>query len=221
MAYTFNMIAPAAGFNIVSQGGTSYTADASGLISGINSGDVNSLEASGCLFAGNLTQPLSLTQFLVSSGQPLPSVASSGVLGLSCVPGTNITLLGELASSNTKTDYAVTEFIMPPAYLAGSPFNIIINAQWTSSGSTSSASVVPTIYKTPVTGQQVSSENLVLTSAKQVTSSAANYTFLVNGTPSSGAVVGGQRLLLQLTSTLTNTSGTNTMQINSVAYQIA
>ena len=57
MAYTFNMIAPAAGLNVVSATGTSYTADGEGLITGVSGADVNSLEASGCKFAGNLTQP--------------------------------------------------------------------------------------------------------------------------------------------------------------------
>lgn len=221
MAYIFNMIAPAASFNVVSPTGDTYTADGSGLITSVSGADVNALEAAGCKFAGNLTQPLSLTQFLLSSGQPLPAAASSAIFGLSCVPGASLTLLGELASSNTKTDYAITEFVLPPAYLKGSPFNIIINAQWTSSGTTSSATVVPLLWKIPSSGAQTSSENLVLTSAQQITSSAANYTFLVNGNPSSGAIAGGQRLMLEVSGVQVNTSGTNTLWVNSVSYQIA
>lgn len=221
MAYTFNMIAPAAGFSVTSITGTVYTADGSGLITGVSGADVNSLEGAGCLFAGNVNQLLPLTQFLLSSGQPLPAVASSAILGLNCVPGSSLTLIGEATSSGTNTDYAITEIVLPPGYLVGSPFNIVVNAQWTSSGTTSSTTVVPVVYKTPNTGVQVSSENLTLTSAKTITSSAADYTFLINGNPSSGALTPGSRLLLELKVATVGNVGSNTTWINSVRYQIA
>lgn len=225
MAYTFNMIAPAAGFNVVSATGTSYTADGSGLIKNVSGADVNALEAAGCIFAGNLTQPLPLSQMLLSSGQPLPATATTNEFGLSYVPGTGIYLIGEATSSASKTDYVCTEFVLPNAYLAGSPFNIIINAQITSLSSgtaTASSTIVPVIYKTPVSGTQVSSENLVLTAAQALSSTTSSaFTFLVNGNPSSGALVGGQRLLLQITGVAVPTGGGINHQINSVSYQIA
>ena len=221
MAYTFSMIAPGAGLSFTAQSGTTYTADASGLIQNVASNDVNGLEAVGCQFSGSLNIPILTTQFRLSSGAALGSSAAASSFGLQFVPGSSIVLIGELASSNTKTDYALTEITLPNAYLTGSPFNIIVNAQYTSSGSTSSCTIVPILYKTPNSAVLVSSENLVLTGAQQLTSSAADYVFLCNGAPSSGNLIPVQRLLLQLTGAITNSSGTNTMWVNSVRFNIA
>lgn len=217
MSQTFTLVGPP-NSTFTARTQTSYTSDSSGVLTGVSTQDIDDAEQAGFKFAGNLTMYLPLLNFKTSSGVALPAAASSGIFGLNCVLGTGITLLGEATSSNSKTDNACVEFDLPFSYQTGSPFAVVVNCNYTSSGTTTSSTIVPVVYG--VVNDSTQTANLVLTSAQTVTSSAADYTFTVNGAPSSGNLTAGTHIIVEITGVTATSSGSNTMQINSVRLNL-
>jgi hypothetical protein len=208
----FTMISPLPNESYQTQSGASYTADAAGIITGVSPADAVDLIKNGCKFGGNTTERLSLLNFKNTTGATLTASAGSGVLGISSTVGTSLGLVGEATSSSAKTDVGMIEYILPSSYVAGTNFNVVINANYTGSGTLTGASTtcVPTVYAEADAGTQGS--NLVTTSAQQITGTAADYAFAVNGS----GLVPGQRILIEVSMTITSSSGANTGQINSV-----
>lgn len=226
MSITFTMIAPSGLFNCVARSGTAYTADASGVITSVSPNDVNDLEAMGCKFAGNTTQYIPLIECRTSSGAALPAAASSGIFGLSFVSASSVALSGEPTSSSTSsfTDNLLFLTAIPTSYVGGTNFNIIVNALWVSSGAgvtASSTTIAVQAWKLNSAGLATSSETLSLTSAQAVTSSAADYTFAINGNPSSGNIANGSLLMVKVTGVITCvSSAVNNIQINSIRINL-
>jgi len=220
MTVTSNFTAPQAFYQVACQSGNTYTSDSSGLISSAVAGDWLDLQRSGCKYAGNVTEYLPLLNWRLSSGQPLPAAASSAIFGLSYVPATAVKLLGEATSSDSKTDYAAYTLVVPNTYVSALNFNLIVNCHFTSSGTSTSSTIALAAYKLTSAGLVTSSENLVLTTAQTITSSAADYTFAINGAPSSGNLSGGTSLSVLLTGVCATSSGSNTFQINSIRYNL-
>jgi hypothetical protein len=207
---TFTMIARP-NETYVSAAGNSYTADGSGIVTGVLPADAVDLIKNGCKFGGNTTERLSLLNFKNTTGATLTASAGAGILGISSTVGTSLGLVGEATSSSAKTDVGVIEYVLPSSYVAGTSFNVVMNANYTGSGTLTAASttVVPTVYAEADAGTQGS--NLVTTSAQQISGTAADYAFAVNGS----GLVPGQRVLLEVSMTITSASGANTGQINS------
>jgi hypothetical protein len=220
-----SLIAPAGVTGAVyGQSGATYQVDANGFISGVTFPDIEPLISAGWRFPAPLlsSQPLSanglavtrsaFTSFSNLDGTPLAATASAGKFGLSCTLGTLFALLGEAATSNTKTDVALVEAAVPAGYIAGNTITATVNAQLNGTGTPGTKTVLLGAYKVSPNG--VMSANLVTASAQAITAAAADYAFPIPA----GSVNPGDRLLLSVTAVTQETGGTNsiTTQVNSV-----
>lgn len=154
--------------------------------------------------------PLSFTTFKNADGTTLAATASAAKFGLANTVGTSIGLVGEAANSNTKTDDAIVEVMMPPWYIAGQNFSVIVNAQIAGAGTPGTHTLQVKAYKMSTLG--AASANLGPV-AQTITPAGADLTFTVTGTTLSP----GDRVLLDLAAVIQETAATNiNAQINSV-----
>lgn len=216
MSQTFNMIAPLANETFIAQSGASYTSDGSCVVLSVAAVDAIDLIKSGCRIAGNLTDPLSLLSAKAITGAALTATATGGAMGFSITLGTSSVLVGEATSANAKTDTALFEYVLPSTYVAGTPINVLINANYTGSGTVTAASTTinAAIYRTAAAGTQGS--NLVAGSAQQITGTAADYTIAVAG----ATLNPGDRIQIEPSLVCTTSLGAITGQVNSVRVQI-
>jgi hypothetical protein len=155
---------------------------------------------------------LPLTTFKNSTGTALASSAGAGVFGITISAGTSLKLLGEAANSNTKTDVAAIEVVLPSNYVAGSNITVTANTEYTlGSGTIGTHTLAAAAYDTAAAGTQASS--LIATTAQTVPAAAGNVTFTITGATLSP----GSRLWLTFTLAIQDSGGSNiTGQINSV-----
>lgn len=216
MSTTVNMIAPLANETFVAQSGTSYTSDNSCVITGVTPPDSIDLMRSGCKIAGNLTDALPLITAKNITGAALTATATGGAMGFSITLGTSAALVGEATSASAKTDTCLFEYVMPSTYIAGTPLNIVINSNYTGSGTVTAASTTinAAVYRTAKDGTQGS--NLVAGSAQQISATATDYTIAVAG----ATLNPGDRIQIEATLVVTTSAGALTGQVNSVRVQL-
>lgn len=190
----------------------------------------------GALYQGILKQPngsvVSLAQTFVPGGggsiaRYLPLIdgrsdvglvmtgsagTPTGALGIARTAGTSLDLVGEATSSSAKTNKVIWEFDLPATYVPGANVPVIVNANYTGSGTVTAVSTTMTaqLY-TETNGVEAA---VTTSAAQQITGTAANYTFSVTGTN----LVPGQHVMLELVMLVTTSAGAATGQINSVAY---
>lgn len=161
------------------------------------------------------TRYLALTNGKSDLGVPMTAAAGtpSGTVGVTRTAGTSLTLDGEATSGNAKTDKVIFEFDLPDTYVAGANIPLIVNQNYSGSGTVTAASC--TITATAYTETNGVEAALTVSAAQQMTSTAGNLTFTITGT----SLVPGQHVVVELTMLVTSASGANTGHLNSVAFQ--
>lgn len=144
----------------------------------------------------------------------LTATATGGAMGITRVAGTSYVLVGEVTSSNAKTDKAMWETNLPDTYAAGANIPFTVNASIAGSGTLTAASctIVLAAY-TENTGVETAI-TVTPSTGVQMTAAGANMNWVVSGT---GLIV-GQRLVFELTMLVTTSSGANTGTINKVEF---
>lgn len=148
-------------------------------------------------------------------GVPLTAAAGTptGTVGVSRTAGTSFYLVGEATSSSAKTDKVILETNLGATYITGANLPIIINANYTGSGTVTAASTTMTVAAyLEVAGVETA---LTVSAAQQFTGTAANYTFTVTGAASGLAY--GSHIIVECTMLVTTSAGAATGQINSAA----
>lgn len=174
------------------------------------------LFTSGGIASPAISRPLPLTAAKADTGVAITGTATGGAVGISRSAGTSMVLLGEVASSGTKTDKAVWQIDLPGGYVSGAVLPVIINQQvnGTAGGFTGSTTVLSVVGYTEVNGVETSATTTLsggsATSAV-MTASATDLTFLVSG---GSAFIPGAQVTIEAVMTVVNTSGTNTGVIN-------
>lgn len=155
---------------------------------------------------------LPLTNFKTGAGIGMTASAGAGVFGVAITAGTSEDLIGEAALSNTKTDTAAFEYVLPPSYVAGQNITVTVNCNYNlGSGTIGTHTLTGNAYLTTSAGVQGSS--LIATAAQTVPSAAGTVNFTITGT----SLVPGSRLWITLAMAIQDTGGSNiTGQINSV-----
>ena len=199
---------------------STYTADADGVITGVNQLDVLALLGAGWTLAGNDTAtglPATGIQIPLlggrnTDGSVIAAAAASGKFGCAITLGTSECLVGEAAESNTKTDDALFEFRVPDNYVAGANLTATVNAQVIGTGTPGTKTVQIKAYAKANVGTL--GANIGPGAATAITTSAADYSFTITG----ANLVAGQLLVLELESVLQETGGsaTITTQVNSL-----
>lgn len=157
----------------------------------------------------------SLTDGHSDLGVPLTAAAGTptGTVGVSRVAGTSLFLSGEATSSSAKTDKVIFETNLASTYIASANLPVVVNCNYTGSGTVTAASTVMTVAAyLEAAGVETA---LTVSAAQQFTGTATNYTFTITGA-SSGMVV-GSHIVVELTMLVTTSAGATTGQINSVA----
>lgn len=148
--------------------------------------------------------PLRLLDFKNNDGTTLSVSASSGKFGLTSTPGTVEQLITEAANSNTKTDTAQTEYIVPAAYVAGSNITVTCNGQYVlGSGVIGTHTLTAAAYLTAAAGTQGST--LIATAAQTVPAAVGSMVFTITGATLSP----GSRLMLTFAMAIQDTGGSN------------
>ena len=211
-----NMQAPAPYAQFQAQSGTSYTASSSGVINNVAVNDIVSLVNGGCLpisFSttdGISPRNLPLIDFKLATGLQLAATASAGALGLSVTEGTAVKLVGEAATGATKADAATTVINLPNTYATGSNFNVVLNANYTGTGTNNASNASVAAYRQSSTGVSTA---LTVSAAQNISGTAADYTFTVTGTP----CLPGDAIWIVTSLSVVESGGTNALtgQINS------
>lgn len=161
---------------------------------------------------GIVASALPLLSFKNGDGTTIAASAGAGVFGIAISAGTSEHLISEAANSNTKTDAATYEYVLPPSYVAGTDVTVTANCQYTlGSGTVGTHTLAAAAYLTAADG--TAGSTLIATSAQTVPAAAGNVSFTITGT----SLVPGSRLLLKFTLVIQDTGASNiTAQINSV-----
>lgn len=154
----------------------------------------------------------SMLDFKNSDGTTLAASSAAGKFGLTITAGTSEYLLSEAANSNTKTDTAVIEYLVPANYVAGQNITVTTNSVYTlGSGTVGTHTLAAAAYL--VTSAGVQGSTLIATAAQSVPATAGTQSFTITGT----TLVPGSRLFLTFVLVIQDTGGSNiTARINSV-----
>ena len=160
---------------------------------------------------GIAAYPLPLLNYKNSDGTTLAASAAAGKFGLSITAGTSEYLLTEAANSNTKTDVASTEVVLPSSYATGTNVTLTCNTQYTlGSGTVGTHTLAAAAYLVANAGTQ--GATLIATSAQTVPAAAGNVSFTITGS----TLTPGARLFITNTLVIQDTGGSNiTAQLNS------
>lgn len=156
---------------------------------------------------------LPLLAFRNADGTSMTAAAAAGKFGIAITLGTSEHLISEAANSNTKTDSAIVEFVLPPSYVAGNPVNVTAHCNYTlGSGTVGTHTLAALAYLNGADGTQGST--LIATSAQTVPAADAAVSFVITG----ATLLPGSRITVELTLVIQDTGGSNiTAQVNSVA----
>jgi hypothetical protein len=199
-----------------------YTADVNGNVAVVLSGrDVQDLEGWGGQVNDSTLSPsanglyamaLPLLSARNSDGSVLAAAAAAGKFGVSVTLATSTFLISEAANSNTKTDTAVFDVVLPRSYVAGQNVTITSNVQYVvGAGTVGTHTVTFHAYRTAAAGTQ--GADLVATGAVTVPATATDVTSVITGT----TLLPGDRLLVTAVVVIQDTGASNiTAQINSV-----
>lgn len=163
--------------------------------------------------SGSYVRYLSLSDARLDSGIISTSATGSSTsFGVARTAGTSYALIGAATSSSAVTTKAMWEVNVASTYVAGTAIPVIVNANYTGSGTITGASTTLSVAAyTEVGGVETAIAGI--TAAQDFTGTAANYTFNI---PSSAALTPGQHIAIEVTMLVTTSSGANTGQINSV-----
>jgi hypothetical protein len=175
-------------------------------------------ECSGLTFvAANLsgvyTRYLSLADARLDSGIVSTSATgTSTAFGIARTAGTSYALIGAATSSSGVTTKAMWETSIASTYASGTVIPIVLNGNYTGSGTVTAASTTFTVAAyTEVGGVETAISGI--TAAQQFTGTPANYTFNI---PSTAGLVPGQHIAIEVTMLTTTSAGAATGQINSI-----
>lgn len=155
---------------------------------------------------------LPLTSAKSDAGVGLTATATGGAMGVARTAGTSLTLVGEATSSSAKTDKAMFEFTLADTYVAGANIPILVNCNYTGSGTVTAASTTMTVNAySEVNGVETA---LTVSAAQQFTGTAADLTFTLTGT----GLNPGERMVIELVMLVTTSAGALTGQVNKCAY---
>lgn len=200
-------------------GGTRYTADAYGVISGVANTDYLNLVKAGASISpvGSSAVPsagqaaLRITDALQPTGIPITASANAGTHSLSSTAGASLYMVSEAANNSTKTDVSYFEYAVPSSYVDGQPLTATVNANTTGAGTPGTETVVAVAYRLAKDGTQ--GANLVTTAAQTVGAAAADYAFNIGG----ATLLPGDRIMLGVQTVIQETAGTNLqIKVNSV-----
>lgn len=150
--------------------------------------------------------PLPMTGMRTAAGLMMTGSASSTNFGLTYTPGTTALLVGTATSSNSTSNVAAIDVVLPPWYKAGTNITLKVGCYYTeASGSTTVHTMAADAYLNTVAGLQGSS--LIATAAQvcPITTSAQQ-TFTITG----ATLVPGSYLTLTFTAAVDNATGAAT-----------
>jgi hypothetical protein len=163
--------------------------------------------------SGAFTRFLDLSAARLDSG--LISTSATGTstaFGIARTAGTSYDLIGAATSSSAVTTKALWEASVASTYVAGTAIPIVVNANYTGSGTITGASTTLTVTAyTEVGGVETAITGI--TAAQAFTGTAANYTFNI---PTTAGLVAGQHIVVEVSMLVTTSSGANTGQINAL-----
>lgn len=155
---------------------------------------------------------LQLTDALTDAGIGVGATATAGAVGISRTAGTSMTLVGEVTSSNAKTDKVVFAIALPSTYVSGASFPVAVNCLAAGTGTLTAVSTTMTLAAySELNGVETA---LSVSAAQQIPTTATTLTFTVTGTGLSSSV----QILLEFVMLITTASGANTGTINAVSY---
>lgn len=209
--------------------GTTYTTDSNGnlgslvngtFVLGVAAVDVTDLISDGALI-GNSSQlqsanglystPVRLSEFKNTDGSVLSATASAGKFGFGVTLGTNFNMVSEAALSNSKTDDAFFEYVLPSTYTKGQNITVTANVSTSGAGTLSVKTAQIKAFRIGTDG--TSSADIGPGAATVITQAGADIAFAVTGT----TLNPGDKVLLQLETVLTETAGTSTYaKVNSI-----
>jgi hypothetical protein len=200
--------------------GTTYIPDANGNISAAAGQDIIDLLDDGCTFAGSsqlqgasglYPMGLRLSEFKNADGSALAASAAAGKFGYAITLGTNFYLVSEAANSNTKTDDAIFEYVLPASYVKGQNLTVTVNASITGSGTLSTKTAQIKAYRCGTGGTQ--GADIGPGAATEMTAAGADVTFTITGT----TLNPGDKVVFLLETVLTETAASAmTAHINSI-----
>jgi hypothetical protein len=118
----------------------------------------------------------------------------------------SLTLLGEAAQGNTKTDTLAFEFALAPEYIADQDAKIIVQARYAGSGTAGAKTIDLEGYELSDAGVATS---IRASSTLTLTASFADYTFALTDTN----LTAGDRIMLLVRSILEETGGSSSLQV--------
>lgn len=162
--------------------------------------------------SGLVPTQIPLVNFRNADGTGLAASAAAGKFGLSYTPGTAQFLLTEAANSNTKTDEAAIDIVLPPNYVNGQNITLTAHCNYTlGSGTVGTHTLAAAAYSNAADGTQ--GANLIATAAQTVPAADGAVTFTITGT----GLAAGSHLTLTLTLVIQDTGASNiTAQVNSL-----
>lgn len=161
------------------------------------------------------SKSLPLTSARADAGAALGTSAGTptGAMGIARTAGTSLTLVGEATSSSAKTNKALWEITIPPTYRTGAAITVVVNANYTTTGTVTAAST--SIALAAYTEQDgVEAAISGVTGAQLITATATNYTFVI---PAGSILTPGGRVVLELTELVTTSAGAATGQVNRIS----
>jgi hypothetical protein len=148
------------------------------------------------------------------AGLMMTASASGTNFGLTYTPATTAVLVGTATASNSTSDVAAIDLILPPWYVAGTDITLSVGCHYTNSSSTASThTMAAAAYLNAADGTQ--GTTLIATSAQvcPITTSALQ-TFTITGT----TLLPGSLLSLTFSAAVTNGGGASTEWLDSVSY---
>lgn len=163
--------------------------------------------------SGSFTRYLDLSGAREDTGlPPTGATGSTTAFGVARTTGTSYALVGAATSASAVTTKAMWETNVASTYVSGNAIPVVVNANYTGSGTVTAASTTITVSAyTEVGGVETAITGI--TAAQQFNGTAANYTFNI---PSTAGLVPGQHVVIEAVMLVTTSAGAATGQINAV-----
>lgn len=193
--------------------GTVYTPAAGASVT-VNQLDVATLAALGfTTLASSPSFGIPLQSVKTSAGVGITATPTGGAFGIAQTLGTSLGLKSETAKNSSVTDVGSVTMAVPPSLPLDGSLALTINAQVVpGSGTLSVKTIDASVYVVGADGTM--GADLVSTAAQTLTSSAANYTFTIDGS----SVVPGAMLAAKVTMALTETANADAYgKVNSIS----
>jgi len=214
---TVNMVAPPGTSVFNAKSGTQYIV-ANGVIA-CAQGDVPDAVAAGFIASqapnsgasGLLSTPVPFIGMKNADGTTLATSAAAGKFGLSVTPGTSTGLAGEAAQGNTKTDDAVSTFVLPAEYVAGQNITASVNVALTGTGVAGTVTAQMKAFQVKADGTMGSN---IGSAAQAIVAAGSTLAFMITGT----GLKPGMMLMLELEAIVQETGATNPIHavVNSI-----